>query len=84
MWQQEVKHTHRDNLLTTRFLNFSRPLGNGLQAQTWVNLPGFSKQTFSTSQCPHLCTSMVMCTSCLGLFPEVFIADFCFNATYTI
>jgi len=78
MWQHEAKHTHRDDLLVTRFLNFSRPVGNVLQTQTPVNLPGFSKQTFTTLQHPHLCTSLVTCTSCLGLFLEVRTADFCF------
>lgn len=84
MLQQEVKYTHRDNLLATKFLNFSRPVGNDLQAQTRVNVPDFSKQTFLSSQRPHLCTSMVTCASCLRLFLEVRIADFCFNTIYTI
>lgn len=75
---------YRDSLLTTKFLNFTRPAGNSSQAQALVNLPGFSKQTYPTSQCPHLCTPMVSYTNYLGLFLEVSIPDFCFNVPHTV
>lgn len=74
---------HRDSLSATGCLNFTRPLGNSSQAQALVDLPEFSKQTYPTSQCPHLCTSTVSHTDYLGLSPEVSTADFCFNAPHT-
>lgn len=77
-------NTHRDNLLATRFLNFTRPAGNRSQARALVTLPGFSKQTYPTSQCPHLCTPTVSQANCLGLFLEVSVADFCFSAAHTV
>lgn len=75
---------HRDSSLATRFLNFTRPAGNSTQAQALINLSGFSKQTYPTSQCPHLCTSMVSHTNYLGLFLEVSIVDFCAKAPHTV
>lgn len=79
---------HRDSLLPTRFLNLPRPVDNSSQAQALVNLPGFPKQTYPTSQCPHLCTVMVSRqtkeTNYLGLFLDIFIPDFRFSAPQTV